>query len=59
MVSYRVLVVVIPGYCWLLVGLGGYRVLLVVMYRLMYGCRGGTGFIPESLVIQQPEGGML
>ena len=33
--------------------------LLVVMYRLIYGWRGGTGFIPESLVIQQPEGGML
>ena len=40
-------------------GLGANRVLLVVMYRLIYGCRGGTGFIPESLVIQQPEGGML
>ena len=26
-----VLVVVIPGYCWLLVGLGGYRVLLVAI----------------------------
>ena len=34
MVSYRVLVVVIPGYCWLLVGLGAYRVLLVVMYYM-------------------------
>ena len=31
MVSYGVLVVVIPGYCWLLVGLGSYRVLLVAI----------------------------
>ena len=26
------------------------------MYRLMYGCRGGTGFIPKSLAIPH-EGG--
>ena len=26
-------------------------------YRLMYGCRGGTGFIPKSLAISR-EGGM-
>ena len=28
-----------------------------IMYRLMYGCRGGTGFIPKSLAIPH-EGGM-